>query len=66
MWGTPEDVRDQFVAQWQELPAEYGVLILHCAHMPAGAIIRNMELFMEHVKPAPDEPTEVAPAAAHA
>ena len=37
MYGTPEMVRDQFVAQWQELPAEYVVLIFHYAQMPADA-----------------------------
>jgi alkanesulfonate monooxygenase SsuD/methylene tetrahydromethanopterin reductase-like flavin-dependent oxidoreductase (luciferase family) len=66
MYGTPEMVRDQFVAQWQELPAEYVVLIFHYAQMPADAVIRNMELFMEHVKPALDELTEYAPAGARA
>src|SRR3954464_9763891 len=64
MYGTPEMVRDQFVAQWQGLPAEYVVLIFHYAQMPADAVIRNMELFMEHVKPALDELTEYAPAGA--
>src|SRR5919205_628632 len=66
MYGTPEMVRDQFVAQWQELPAEYVVLIFHYAQMPADAVVRNMELFMEHVKPALDELTEYAPAGARA
>jgi alkanesulfonate monooxygenase SsuD/methylene tetrahydromethanopterin reductase-like flavin-dependent oxidoreductase (luciferase family) len=64
MSGTVDDVRDQFVAQWQELPAEYVVLIFHYAQMPADAVIRNMELFMEHVKPALDELTAYAPAGA--
>jgi alkanesulfonate monooxygenase SsuD/methylene tetrahydromethanopterin reductase-like flavin-dependent oxidoreductase (luciferase family) len=66
MSGTIDDVRDQFVAQWQELPAEYVVLIFHYAQMPADAVIRNMELFMEHVKPALDELTAYAPAGAQA
>jgi alkanesulfonate monooxygenase SsuD/methylene tetrahydromethanopterin reductase-like flavin-dependent oxidoreductase (luciferase family) len=64
MHGTPEMVRDQFVAQWQELPAEYVVLIFHYAQMPADAVIRNMELFMEHVKPALDELTAYTPVGA--
>jgi alkanesulfonate monooxygenase SsuD/methylene tetrahydromethanopterin reductase-like flavin-dependent oxidoreductase (luciferase family) len=64
MYGTPEMVRDQFVAQWQELPAEYVVLIFHYAQMPADAVIRNMELFMEHVKPALDELTAYTPVGA--
>src|SRR4051812_25454569 len=41
MAGTPAEVRDQFVAQWQELPAEYVVLIFHYAQMPADAVVRN-------------------------
>jgi alkanesulfonate monooxygenase SsuD/methylene tetrahydromethanopterin reductase-like flavin-dependent oxidoreductase (luciferase family) len=56
--GSPEQVRDQFTRQWSELPAEYVVLIFHYAQMPADAVIRNMELFMRHVKPALDEMTE--------
>jgi alkanesulfonate monooxygenase SsuD/methylene tetrahydromethanopterin reductase-like flavin-dependent oxidoreductase (luciferase family) len=64
MTGSPEQVRDQFVKQWQELPAEYVVLIFHYAQMPADAVIRNMELFMEHVKPALDELTEYSSVAA--
>jgi hypothetical protein len=40
------------------------VLIFIYAQMPADAVIRNMELFMEHVKPALDEMTEYAPVAA--
>ncbi len=62
--GSVEQVRDQFVSQWRELPAEYVVLIFHYAQMPADAVIRNMELFMKHVKPALDEMTEYAPVAA--
>jgi hypothetical protein len=64
MSGSVEQVRDQFVQQWSELPAEYVVLIFHYAQMPAPAVIRNMELFMEHVKPALDEMTDYAPVAA--
>lgn len=55
--GSPEQVRDQFVRQWRELPAEYVVLNFHYAQMPAAAVIRNLELFMTHVKPALDELT---------
>jgi len=62
MHGTAEEVRDQFVRQWEELPAEYVVLIFHYAQQPAASVIRNMELFMEHVKPALDELTAYAPA----
>jgi alkanesulfonate monooxygenase SsuD/methylene tetrahydromethanopterin reductase-like flavin-dependent oxidoreductase (luciferase family) len=62
--GSPEQVRDQFARQWSELPAEYVVLIFHYAQMPADAVIRNMELFMRHVKPALDELTDYRPVAA--
>jgi hypothetical protein len=55
--GSIDDVRDQFVRQWEELPAEYCVLIYHYAQQPLESVIRNMELFMEHVKPALDELT---------
>jgi alkanesulfonate monooxygenase SsuD/methylene tetrahydromethanopterin reductase-like flavin-dependent oxidoreductase (luciferase family) len=55
MGGTVEEVRDQFVRQWQELPAEYCVLIFHYGQQPAESVIRNLELFMEHIKPALDD-----------
>jgi len=55
--GTPEEVRNQFVEQWSELPAEYVVFITHYAQEPSESVIRNMRLFMEHVKPALDELT---------
>jgi alkanesulfonate monooxygenase SsuD/methylene tetrahydromethanopterin reductase-like flavin-dependent oxidoreductase (luciferase family) len=62
--GSVAEVRDEFVRQWRELPAEYVVLIFHYAQMPADDVVRNMELFMRHVKPALDEMTEYeAPAA---
>jgi len=58
MAGSVEQVRDQFVRQWKELPAEYVVLNFHYAQMPSAAVIRSLELFVEHVKPALDELTE--------
>jgi alkanesulfonate monooxygenase SsuD/methylene tetrahydromethanopterin reductase-like flavin-dependent oxidoreductase (luciferase family) len=64
MYGTVDEVRDQFVRQWEELPAEYVVLIVHYAQQPFDSVVRNMELFMEHVKPALDELTAYAPSAA--
>ncbi len=64
MAGTVEQVTEQFVRQWRELPAEYVVLIFHYAQMPKEAVIENMRLFMEHVKPALDELTDYAPAMA--
>lgn len=56
--GTPEQVRDDYIKLWQQLPAEYVVLIYHFAQQPKDDVIRNMELFMEHVKPALDELTD--------
>jgi alkanesulfonate monooxygenase SsuD/methylene tetrahydromethanopterin reductase-like flavin-dependent oxidoreductase (luciferase family) len=55
--GTPEQVRDQYVELWRQLPAEYVVLIYHWAQQPAESVVRQLELFMEHVKPALDEMT---------
>lgn len=53
--GTPDQVRDQYVKLWEKLPAEYVVLIYHYAQQPKDSVIENMEMFMEHVKPALDE-----------
>ena len=56
--GTPEQVREQYVELWRQLPAEYVVLIYHYAQQPAQSVIRQLELFMQHVKPALDELTD--------
>ena len=56
--GTPEQVRDDYVKLWRQLPAEYIVLIYHYAQQPADSVIRQLELFMQHVKPALDELTD--------
>lgn len=56
--GTPDQVREDFTSLWQQLPAEYVVLIFHYAQQPKDSVIRNMELFMEHVKPALDALTD--------
>lgn len=55
--GTPADVRDQLVEQWKQLPAEYIILIWHFAQQPKESVIKNMEAFMTHVKPALDKYT---------
>lgn len=55
--GTADEVRDQYLEQWSKLPAEYVVLIYHYAQQPAESVIENVEMFMEHVKPALDEVT---------
>jgi alkanesulfonate monooxygenase SsuD/methylene tetrahydromethanopterin reductase-like flavin-dependent oxidoreductase (luciferase family) len=56
--GTPEQVRDEYVRLWKQLPAEFVVLIYHFAQQPADSVVRQLELFMEHVKPALDELTD--------
>lgn len=56
--GSIEEIRDQFVAQWKELPAEYVVIIFHYAQQPLESVLHNMEQFMEHVKPELDALTE--------
>ena len=53
--GDIPQVRDAFVAQWKQLPAEYVVLIMHFAQMPVDVVTRNLELFMSEIKPALDE-----------
>jgi alkanesulfonate monooxygenase SsuD/methylene tetrahydromethanopterin reductase-like flavin-dependent oxidoreductase (luciferase family) len=58
--GTVDEVREEFIRQWEELPAEYVVLIFHYAQQPLDSVIRNMELFVEHIKPALDEMTDYA------
>ena len=56
--GSVSEVRDQFVAQWEHLPAEYVILIYHYAQQPKESVIANLKLFMDEVKPALDELTD--------
>ena len=58
MAGNTSEIRDQFVAQWKHLPAEYVILIYHYAQQPKESVIKNLKLFMEEVKPALDELTD--------
>jgi alkanesulfonate monooxygenase SsuD/methylene tetrahydromethanopterin reductase-like flavin-dependent oxidoreductase (luciferase family) len=58
MPGSVSEVRDQFVAQWKHLPAEYVILIYHYAQQPKESVIANLKLFMDEVKPALDEMTD--------
>lgn len=53
--GTVEVVRQDFVRQGDELPAQYCVLIFHYPHMPAERVIDNLEAFMTKIKPDLDE-----------
>jgi alkanesulfonate monooxygenase SsuD/methylene tetrahydromethanopterin reductase-like flavin-dependent oxidoreductase (luciferase family) len=57
MGGSASEVRDVFVKQWKELPAQYVVLIYHYAQHPKEGVIENLERFMAEVKPALDELT---------
>jgi alkanesulfonate monooxygenase SsuD/methylene tetrahydromethanopterin reductase-like flavin-dependent oxidoreductase (luciferase family) len=61
--GKPADVRDQFVEQWKQLPAEYFILISHFAQQPKESMIENMAALMQTVKPALDELTQFSEAA---
>ena len=56
--GDLEEVKRQYVEQWTALPAEYAVLITHYAQQPLENVIKNLELFMTHVKPELDVLTE--------
>jgi alkanesulfonate monooxygenase SsuD/methylene tetrahydromethanopterin reductase-like flavin-dependent oxidoreductase (luciferase family) len=56
--GTPDQVREDYIQLWNQLPAEYVVLIYHFAQQPADSVVRQLELFMQHVKPALDELTD--------
>lgn len=55
--GTVEEVRDELVREWKELPAEYLCLIMHYAQHPKEDVIWTMETFMREIKPALDELT---------
>jgi len=55
--GSADEVCDQYLELWSKLPAEYVVLSYHYAQQPAQSAIENLEMFMEHVKPALDEVT---------
>ena len=58
--GTVDEVREKMVRQWQELPAEYCLLILHYAQQPLDSCIWNLDTFMREIKPALDEITAAA------
>lgn len=55
--GTVDSVRDQLVAEYKELPAEYLCLIMHYAQHPKEDVIKTLETFMTEIKPALDELT---------
>ena len=55
--GTVDQVRDQLVREYQELPSEYFTVIMHYAQHPKEDVIRTLETFMKEIKPALDEAT---------
>ena len=57
-YGTVSQVRDYYIDQWKQLPAEYITLIYHYAQTPKQDMIDQLKIFMEEVKPALDELTE--------
>jgi alkanesulfonate monooxygenase SsuD/methylene tetrahydromethanopterin reductase-like flavin-dependent oxidoreductase (luciferase family) len=57
-FGTVSEVRDVYVDQWKQLPAEFITLIYHYAQTPKQDMIDQLKIFMEEVKPALDELTD--------
>ena len=62
--GTVDDVRDQLVEEWKQVPFEYLVATWHYAQQPLESTIEQLRLVMTEIKPALDELTqyEQAPA----
>ena len=58
--GTLDQVRDQLVREYEELPSEYFVLIFHYAQHPKEDVIATLETFMKEIKPALDDATPYA------
>jgi alkanesulfonate monooxygenase SsuD/methylene tetrahydromethanopterin reductase-like flavin-dependent oxidoreductase (luciferase family) len=58
--GDVNQVREQYIETWEQMPSEYVVLIYHFAQQPKESVIRNLELFMEHVKPSLDKICDAA------
>lgn len=54
-YGTVSEVRDSYVEQWKQLPAEYITLIYHYAQCPKDDMIDQLRIFMQEIKPALDE-----------
>jgi alkanesulfonate monooxygenase SsuD/methylene tetrahydromethanopterin reductase-like flavin-dependent oxidoreductase (luciferase family) len=53
--GTVDTVRKQLLDEFNQVPADYLVLIYHYAQMPKDKVLENMNTFMREVKPAIDE-----------
>src|SRR5262249_11760751 len=58
--GDLDSLRQQFISQWKELPAEYVILIYHYAQQPKESVLENLRVFMEGIKPELDEMAENA------
>jgi alkanesulfonate monooxygenase SsuD/methylene tetrahydromethanopterin reductase-like flavin-dependent oxidoreductase (luciferase family) len=58
--GTLEDVKQQFIEQWREFPAEYCMIVCHYAQQPKELVIEYLEKFMKHIKPELDKITAEA------
>jgi alkanesulfonate monooxygenase SsuD/methylene tetrahydromethanopterin reductase-like flavin-dependent oxidoreductase (luciferase family) len=52
--GTVEGVREQLLKEFNQVPAEYLVLIYHYAQMPKEKVLKSMNIFMKEVKPSID------------
>jgi alkanesulfonate monooxygenase SsuD/methylene tetrahydromethanopterin reductase-like flavin-dependent oxidoreductase (luciferase family) len=55
--GTVDQIREQLVSYWEQLPAEYIVLTWHYAQQPKESVISQLEIFMREIKPALDDLT---------
>ena len=55
--GTVDEVRDQLVAEWAQVPYEYIIISWHYAQQPKESVIEQLEIFMREIKPALDELT---------
>lgn len=55
IFGTLDEVREQFLNEWRAFPAEHVALVNHYAQMPKDAVIETLETFCRHIKPALDE-----------
>ena len=52
--GTLDDVRDQLVEEWKQVPFEYLVVTWHYAQQPLESTIEQLRIVMKEIKPALD------------
>ena len=57
-YGSVSEMRDFYVDQWKQMPAEFIIIIYHYAQTPKQDMIDQLKIFMEEVKPALDELTD--------